>query len=205
MMDYDFSGYEPDALIGLFEALNKHLHPDEGQDMAQIRPLAEEVQALAARVDEMEREHDGTADRLDKLEDHYYNQFIGGLTDLYNQNLRSDGIGALKVKFGADFEPFGEYLKELLGEGGDIFGNVYDHLHSHWDDADFDPDDFVDNLIDELKDRMERMKGALGPKEPEVEMEITSEKGRKPVEANEVSLDEIKKIMRHPSVRGMAS
>jgi Zn-dependent M32 family carboxypeptidase len=143
-------------------------HPDYGEDIALIRPLAEAVQELNRRLAE-------THEMVDKMYDHYFNQFIGGLTKLYDDNSREDGMESLRGKYGADFEPFGGYLKQLLGNDGDVFPHIYDHLKSHWDDEGFDGDDFVDQILDELEDKIDSMRKALGsgsekdeePAEPE--------------------------------------
>ena len=202
-MAYDFSGMDPEELKELFEAMKNHMGSggDEQQDKHQLQPIVEAIQMIAEQFDSLK-------DRLDKLEDHYFNEFIGGLENLFNDNVRHDGVEALRGKYSGDFEPFMDLVKEQVGDS-DPFEKIYDHLHDHWDDEEFDPDDFMDAILSELSEKHGRMKKMFAPPEPEepegeaTEVEVVG-RSKKPKEVEEVTDKDLEKIMKHPSVRMMA-
>lgn len=194
-MAYDLTGLSPEEMRELEESLTAFhrsespmIHPDQSEDMAMIKPLVSALQALASRVDIIDR-------KVDEMSDHYFNQFIGGLTKLYDDNERSQGIETLRGKYGADFEPHSKLLGALLPEGSDIYGSMFDHIKSHYDEDDFDPDDFVDSILDEIEDKIQELRNGLEGGNPEKEK--NPEEGGIEITATSrphlVDLDEIRK------------
>jgi len=166
LSDYNLGAIGPDEMrrlkqaIAEFESSSSPMaHPDAREDMDMIQPLVQAVQMIAEKVDEVDQKLDATSQKLDSLYDHYFNELIGGITGLYENNERQSSIDGLKGKYGEMFAPHMGLISKLMGSEDGIFDKIHDHMKSHYDDEGFDPDDFVDSIMQELQGLRE----AAGP------------------------------------------
>lgn len=77
--------------------------------------MEERIEALCAVVELMVEKLEALDGRMAKLESTVMDDIIGGVTKLYNENLRMENIEGLKGKYG-----------ELFGDMNETFGELYD-------------------------------------------------------------------------------
>jgi hypothetical protein len=144
----------------------EHLTPEE-KDML-LNKLIEERQAgysgdIAVVSDAVEY----LMKRLDLLEKVVMDEFIGGIKDMYNQNLRKKNLSGLEEMYGSDLEQFRSPYREMMGEDHDLLEDLLDQIdemESGWEDVEnpFDRDGQTAEVIQKLKDKMSRIMGLPG-------------------------------------------
>lgn len=162
-MDSILAGLAPEEIDELEEAIGQHRrasnpmdHPDEQQDKDMMAPIAQALEMIAQRLEAAE-------EAIQQLSSFIFDDLIGGIKGLYDDNDRSDSLGLLKAKYGESFGPHEGLLSKIMGGSmDDFYGKVHDHMKGHWDDEGFDPDDFIDSILDEIDDLREA--AGSGPK-----------------------------------------
>jgi len=157
---YDLSGLSREERMALREAIDNH--PDEEQDKEMFQPIVEALQYLSDKIDALEDAVKDVTEHVNRVDDAFTKDFLGGLEELYTTNERHNGIEAIRGKYGESFAPHEGYLKTLMPEDEDLYEKLFDHLKGRWDDEDFDPDDEMDRLLGELEDKISKTREALG-------------------------------------------
>jgi len=109
---------------------------------------------------------EGLKDRVDNLEDLLCNQVIGGIKNLYDTSVRTDGVNAIKGKYSEKISPFEGVLPEFGIK--DWSNELYDHLDKmRKDNPDFSDEDegaTVEQLLNKIQEKVSKIASATGAK-----------------------------------------
>lgn len=155
----------PEELAALREGLagmDESTHSDAPEDMAMLQPLVQAIEMIAEKVDSVDKRLDECYEKVDRMTDHYFNDFIGGIKSLYDDNARSMGVEALRTKYGGMFEPHAGVAKVLMGDK-DLMSELYDYLHDNYDKEEFDPDSAIQDVLKHFEEMAGKMREATGP------------------------------------------
>lgn len=160
--------------ISRYEGSNPDEAADVASDAAQDRKMLEAlVSALEIVIDEVEN----LRHCVDDLEHKVNDEIIGGVTNLYNENLRLDGIAGLKAKYGEQIGPFEGVFQALADDpNADIYSKLYDKLQELKSGEGYTEESegkYVSDLLERLK--------AAAPKPAAVEV-VQVEKSVEPSE-----------------------
>ena len=128
------------------------------------------------------------AQRMDLLEKVVMDELIGGIKDLYKNNLRKKHMTSLEELYGGELEQFKEPYSEMMNGRGlldDLLDQV-DEMEEGWEDQEnpFDRDASIMDIVGKLKDKMGKIMGLPGveaasvtvdPEAAEAEMEDDEE------------------------------
>jgi len=172
----------PEDIALMKQAIAEHEggagHPDAAQDVAQMTPLIEAVQFLAAQMETMN-------ERIEKIEKVVMEDLIGGITNLYKTNQRDSSIAGLKEKYGSLFDPHKDAL-DAFYPGVDIYDHLQDLLEEMKGEDGFSDEAFdgtVRESVQELQDKIAKLTGKQDQNsgepqeggEAKVEVEVSKE------------------------------
>lgn len=141
--------------IAMYEgsgSMNPDVAADTAGDALQDRKMLQAlVSAMEAIIDEVEK----LKACHEELERMVKDEIIGGVTKLYNENLRLDGISGIKGKYGEQFQPYEGVFQALVDDpNADLYANLYDKLESMKSDEGFSEEtghDYVMSILEKLK------------------------------------------------------
>lgn len=186
----DISALSAEERQTLREALGQE-EQDPVSSLAGVMELfAEKLEALEARQS--------------KLESVVVDEIIGGISGLYNDNMRLEGIKGLKGKYADLFAPHEGAFKELYG--GDVYEKLFDMLEELKGGEGF-TDEIGDSKIKEiagqLSAKLSKVKGAEAPAPEVAAVEVKSEeKEPDPLEHMRQGIMNMKKRGRVPGILG---
>lgn len=131
---------------------------------AEIETLVQALEMLQARLDALE-------ERLAKNESVLMDELIGGLTKLYQGNMRMQGVKGLRERHGGLFEKVLGPYTELYPED-DLFEKVYDLLEgAKGADSEWNDEKEMDSLKKLATAMMDKFK-KIAPKAEEVAVQV---------------------------------
>jgi len=181
-MEYNIDGLSENEKQELLSLLTKigaygeepvEEHCDVEEDIEMLEPIKKVIQQMLDKIAAMD-------DEIDALSKLVNEEIIGGVTKLYNEKSRMEGISGLSSKYADKFGPYSDFYKELSGK--DIFDALYDEIDERkkatpdWDDE--HELSTIEELTGELKNRLEKFKSIPGV----VSVEATVNKMEKPEE-----------------------
>lgn len=180
----DVSALSPEEKQALLEALQGGGSPQVEQVLGLI------VEKLTA----LEERHT-------KLEAVVMDEIIGGITNLYKENSRLDGIKGLQGKYGDLFGESAGQFGELYG--GDLYEKLFDHLEAMRGEEGFTDeagDASVKEIAQQLAGRIGKVKG---PKEAPQEVAAAVEAKAEPADPMAAVVDGVKKLKTRGRVPGI--
>lgn len=173
----DLSVLSDDERAALKEALMS------GDDIAECK---EAIGSIAAVLQEV-------VSKVDALEKLVQDEIIGGITKLYDENMRFENIEGLKKKHGAAFEGMDEPFHDLYDS--DLWEKLQDLIDETKGEAgdgytDEMGDGKIAGIAEALKGKLAKLKGGNGQAPAAIEVEVT-----KAAPAPELSMeDRIKRM-----------
>lgn len=131
-------------------------NPDEAADVAgdaaQDRQM---LQAIVAALETIIDEVETLKKCHEELEHKVNDEIIGGITKLYNENVRMDGISSVKSRYGEQFKPYEGVFQALVDDpNADIYANLYEKLEEMKSGEGYNEEaesGYVTSLLDKLK------------------------------------------------------
>ena len=146
------------------QALRDALGQEEQDPMAAIASVFE---LFASKLESLE-------ERQTKLESVVVDEIIGGISNLYNDNMRVEGIKGLKGKYADLFGPHEGAFQELYG--GDVYEKLFDMIEELKGGEGF-TDELGDSKIKEiagqLQEKLSKVKGSPEAAAVEIKTEET--------------------------------
>jgi hypothetical protein len=183
------------------------LSPEERQALREALGQEEQdpIAALAGVLELLASKLEALEERQTKLESVVVDEIIGGISGLYNDNMRLEGIKGLKGKYADLFGPHEGAFQELYG--GDVYEKLFDMLEELKGGEGF-TDELGDSKIKEiatqLQEKLSKVKGSEKPAEPvAAELEVKTEaKEPDPLEGVRQGIMKMKKRGRVPGMMG---
>jgi hypothetical protein len=147
MDGFDVSGLSPEDL----QQLTIHAIQGQAEAVEAIGKLQDVIQMLIDKVSTMDEE-------LDKLTKVVMEEIIGGVNELYSNNMKSKSIDDLKGAYGSLFDPHMDAIGEMY-PGLDLWGE----LHKERGDSDlesFGPR--VQDISAQLQAKLNKIRGTTG-------------------------------------------
>ena len=166
-------------------------NPDEAADRAgdasQDREMLQAiVSALEVVIDELENLKACHED----LERIVKEEIIGGVTKLYHESERLDGISGIKSKYGNELSQYEEVFRALNDDpNADIYSKLYDKLQELKSGEGYDESQegtYVQDLIGRLKS------AAPAPAAPSIEVAVEKPVEEPPVDEQEALVTKLK-------------
>jgi predicted RNase H-like nuclease (RuvC/YqgF family) len=143
---------------------------DIEQDEATIAPLVQALEYLVEKIEALEA-------KVCQLDKTVMEDIIGGITNLYDENIHTQKKAGIKAKYGKHFEPFEGALKELYPDD-DIYESLMGEIESMKGGEGYTEDgegSKVQEIADRLKEKLSKASEAVGGPKATV-AEVTVEK-----------------------------
>lgn len=162
---------------------------DRQQDAEMLDPIVRAFEYLADKFTSLE-------ERLCSLEKIVHEEIIGGVTRLYNENLRAQTRGDLQSKYGELFDPMKDDLEALdLGDIYDKLVEVLDELRGMDGYSDEMGDAKIREIHGALKSKFDKIKGVKPEAAIEVAVETPAEEPAEEKKEETPEDDGVKKML----------
>jgi len=131
------------------------LSPEERQTLREQLGQEEQdpIAAIAAVMELFASKLEAIEERQAKLESVVVDEIIGGISNLYNDNMRVEGIKGLKGKYADLFGPHEGAFQELYG--GDVYEKLFDMIEELKGGEGF-TDELGDSKIKEIAAQLQK-------------------------------------------------
>ena len=134
----------------------------------------EKFAAVAGILEQIIAKVDASEQRLQKLEGLVQDEIIGGITKLYDENMRFENIEGLRAKHGPMFEGMEEPFKDLYDSDlWEKLQDLLDELKAGEGYTDEMGDSKIKEIAEQLKTKLAKLKGENGQKPEAVAVEVT--------------------------------
>lgn len=181
------------------------LSPEERQTLREQLGQEEQdpIAAIAAVMELFASKLEALEERQTKLESVVVDEIIGGISNLYNDNMRVEGIKGLKGKYADLFGPHEGAFQELYG--GDVYEKLFDMIEELKGGEGF-TDELGDSKIKEIAAQLqEKLSKVKGPAPEAAAVEIKTEESPKdedPVARMKAGIIKMKGRGRVPGMMG---
>ena len=180
------------------------LSPEERQTLREQLGQEEQdpIAAIAAVMELFASKLEAIEERQAKLESVVVDEIIGGISNLYNDNMRVEGIKGLKGKYADLFGPHEGAFQELYG--GDVYEKLFDMIEELKGGEGF-TDELGDGKIKEiaaqLQEKLSKVKGPA-PEAAAVEVATEEPKEEDPMARMKAGIIKMKSRGRVPGMMG---
>lgn len=183
---------------GGMPASNPDEAADQAGDAAQDRQmLTAIVTALEAIIDEVET----LKACHERLEATVNDEIIGGITKLYNENMRMDGIAGVKAKYSEQFSPYEGVFQALADDpNADIYAKLYDMIEEMKSGEGYSEEaeaSHISGILDKLK--------AAAPAPAVVEVPKTEETTPAPESPEDALVSKLRAMKQKAGSRGSST
>jgi hypothetical protein len=176
--------------------------PERAELMAALQPKADPIDQIVKAIEYLCDKVDALDEKVNAVADVVEKEIIGGIKEVYDSNVRADGMSAFRGKYGGILGPLADGFEKLWG--GDIHEKAFDFLGS------LDGDEEAKDA--KLKEIVASIKDKLGIKdEPaavavkvEKEAEPSAPEPKKEPDEMESMDDEIARMKKHPRFSRLA-
>jgi hypothetical protein len=147
-----------------------------GNPQDPIDAVAAIVNLLVSKCESLEGKVSALEERLETTEKMLFDELIGNIKKLYDDNMRSEGIKGLREKY-PDFGIYEEPLNKFY-PGSDLYGSLHDmlsKLRGNEGYTDEVGDGEMKRILDELRKQFDFVKVPEPPKVEEVVAETPAE------------------------------
>jgi hypothetical protein len=154
--------------------------------------ICQAIEVLANNQETLDKRLSAIESGISDLRKVVMDDLIGGIKDLYGENVRADGISGLKAKYGEKFGALEGDFSDLYG--GDLWEKLYDAFS---DVAEAEQEPKIMEVFNGLKAKFDKLKGVTAPAAVEATVVTPAPEGEKPAaepakdEAAAASMDDL--------------
>lgn len=138
---------------------------DQEQDEALVAPLVQALEYLIQKVEQLET-------KLCGVEKVVMDDIIGGITNLYDENIHAQKKSGIMSKYGEKFKPFEGAIKELY-PNEDLYEQLLEELEELRKGEGYTEElegSHVDGIASKLKEKFGKVTESMAPKAAAVEV-----------------------------------